>query len=309
MAGVVLAAGEGRRMRPLTRSRPKAALPVLGRPAIGIVCEKLLRAGAASIHCNLFHLGDLLERETEGRGWPLTFHRERELLGTGGGIGNMARDLEAYDLVLLHNGDIVSNIDLERAVAHHSERGGLFTMVLVDSGPPASVSCDPDGAVTGIGGDVGDGGLGYTGIALFDPAALDFFPRNEPGGLVECLRAMMRSRPGSVVGYDASAGALWDEIGSPERYLELHRRILVGRDRFDPLLEPPPLPLHVPEGASVEPGAEWRGFLSVEDGAVVGRDRFRPDLDYVEADPLPAVRAPGERDFCLSRLAALTSPA
>ncbi|HZO34359.1 MAG TPA: hypothetical protein VFB17_04710 [Gaiellaceae bacterium] len=53
----------------------------------------------------------------------------------------------------------------------------------------------------------------------------------------------------------------------------------------------------------VEPGTA----LSLADGRVARRGRFRPDLDYVEADPLPAVRAPGERDFCLSRLAALAS--
>ena len=50
-------------------------------------------------------------------------------------------------------------------------------------------------------------------------------------------------------------------------------------------------------------------LLALRDGAVVRRERFRPDHDYVEADPLPAVRAPAERDFCLSALAALVSPA
>ncbi len=277
MAGVVLAAGEGRRMRPLTESRPKAGLPVLGRPAIEIVCEKLLRAGASSLHCNLFHLGGLLEREAEGRGWPIAFHRERELLGTGGGIGNMAGDLEGSEIIILHNGDIVSNIDFGPVVAFHSERGALFTMVLADSGPPSSVACDPDGVVTGIGGDGGGRRLGYTGTAVFGPEALGFFPGKGPGGLVESLLAMMRERHGSVVGYDASAGLLWDEIGSPERYIELHRRILVGRERFDPLLEPPPFPLHVSEGASVDPGARWNGFLSVEEGAVVERGALLED--------------------------------
>ncbi len=189
----------------------------------------------------------------------------------------MARDLGAFDIIVLHNGDTVSNLDLEQVAAFHSERGALFTMALVDSGPPASVVCDPDGAITGIGGDAGGRRLGYTGIALFGPAALDFFPRNRPGGLVESLLAMIRERPGSVVGYDASGGSLWGEIGSPERYLDLHRRILVDRERFDPLIGPPPLPLYVSEGASVEPGAEWKGFLSIEDGAVVEKETLLED--------------------------------
>jgi NDP-sugar pyrophosphorylase family protein len=274
IAGVILAAGEGRRMRPLTEFRPKPTLPILGRPLIEIAVEKLLRAGATSLHCNLYHLPDRIEETAADREWPISFYRERELLGTAGGIGNMAGSLADRDIVILHNGDVVSNLDFGPVITFHEERGALFTMVLTDSGPPASVQCNPDGEVTGIGAD-GMGGplrLGYTGTAIFSPSALAFFPRGERGGLVDSLLTMMRAKPGSVAGYDASRGILWDEIGSPERYIGLHGRILVGRERFDPLLEPPPLPLHVAEDALVEPGAEWRGFLAVEGGAVIERD-------------------------------------
>jgi NDP-sugar pyrophosphorylase family protein len=183
----------------------------------------------------------------------------------------MSGDLGGYEAIILHNGDIVSNIDFEPVIAFHLERGALFTMVLSDTGPPRSVACDAEGVVTSIGsrGDPGSIRLGYTGTAVLDPAALEYLPRGEPGGLVENLLEMVRARPGSVIGYDASSGLLWGEIGSPESYLGLHRRILVGKERFDPLLDPPPLPLHVEEDASIDPGAEWRGFLSVGRGAVI----------------------------------------
>lgn len=284
ICGVVLAAGEGRRMRPLTESYPKPCLPLLGRPAIEIITEKLLRSGASSLHCNLFHLADFVEDMASARGWPVRFHRERELLGTAGGIGNMSGDLAGFDLIILHNGDIVSNIDFGRVIAFHLERGALFTMVLADSGPPRSVQCDPYGNVTGIGaaGIPGSISLGYTGTAVFDPAALEFLPHGEPGGLVEKLLDMISARPESVIGYDASDGLLWDEIGSPESYIGLHRRILLGRERFDPLLDPPPLPLHVAEGARIDPGAQWRGFLSVGGGAVVEGDTLLEDCVVLE---------------------------
>lgn len=271
IAGVILAAGEGRRMRPLTESRPKPGLPILGRPAIEIVSEKLLRSGASSLHCNLFHLADRIEETAAEWEWPIVFYREHELLGTAGGIGNMAGDLAGFDVIILHNGDIVSNIEFEPVIAFHRERGVLFTMVLSDSGPPASVLCNPDGEVTGIGaeGTAGSRRRGYTGTAVFGPAALDFFPRDRGGSLVESLLEMIRVRPGSVAGYDASHGMLWSEIGSPESYIGLHRRILIGKERFDPLLEPPPLPLYVADEARVDPGAEWKGFLSVERGAFI----------------------------------------
>ena len=274
IAGVVLAAGEGRRMRPLTDFRPKPALPILGTSAIEIAIRKLLRTGASTLHCNLFHLPDQIEELLAKREWPVALYREEELLGTAGGIGNMAGGLSGHDLVILHNGDIVSNLDFGPVIAFHRGRGSLFTMVLADSGPPASVRCTRDGEVTGIGGEggAGDLSLGYTGLAVFSPEALEFFPRNERGGLVETLLTMIRERRGSVAGYDASREILWDEIGSLDRYLGLHGRILVGRERFDPLLVPPPLPLYAAEDAMIEPSAEWRGFLSVEGGGVIERD-------------------------------------
>ena len=271
VAGVILAAGEGRRMRPLTESRPKPGLPILGRPAIEIISEKLLRSGASSLHCNLFHLAGSIEEMVAEREWPIVFYRELELLGTAGGIGNMANDLAGHDAIILHNGDIVSSLDFGSVIAFHLERGALFTMVLVGSGPPASVLCNQEGEVTDIGAEGTNGSLrrGYTGTAVFSPAALDFFPRGRRGGLVESLLEMIRVKPGSVAGYDAPRGMLWGEIGSPESYIGLHRRILVGKEHFDPLLEPPPLPLYVAEEARVDPGAEWRGFLSVEGGACI----------------------------------------
>ena len=274
IAGVILAAGEGRRMRPLTEYRPKPCLPVLGRPVLEIIAEKLLRSGVSSLHCNLFHLGELVKACAAERDWPIRFYHEEELLGTAGGIGNMSSDLGDYGTIILHNADIVSDLDFEPVIDFHRKRGSLFTMVLADSGPPASVQCAPEGEVTGI-GDEGRRGavkLGYTGTAVFDPAALPFFPRDEPGGLVDCLLEMMRSRPGSVIGYDASPELRWDEIGSPVSYLRLHRRILAAKERFDPLLEPPPLSLDVAGNARIDPSAEWRGFLSVEGGAVIESD-------------------------------------
>ena len=284
LTGVVLAAGEGQRMRPLTELYPKPALPVLGTASFEVIVEKLLRTGASTVHCNLFHLpGPLLEL-IDDKNWPLTVHHEETLLGTGGGIGNMAGALPSSGVILLHNGDIVSNIELGPAIAYHRSRGSLFTMVLAGKGPPPSVATASDGEVTGIGEETGDGNqkLGYTGIALLSPEALRFFPRGEPAELVPILRMMIQQMPGSVAGFESDDDTLWAEIGSPAGYLSLHRRILVGRERFDPMLEPPPLPLFVSDGAMVDPGSEWQGFLSVQSGAHIERNSRLEDCVVLE---------------------------
>ena len=140
IAGLVLAAGYGERMLPLTRSFPKPLLPVLGVPVFEIVVRKLLRAGARSIHANLHHLPDAIERYAEGRDLPVVFHREETILGTGGGIGAMASAVAGAECVLLHNADCVSDIDLAPALAFHASRRPLVTLILVPEGPRANVA-------------------------------------------------------------------------------------------------------------------------------------------------------------------------
>jgi len=280
IAALLLAAGYGERMLPLTAVCPKPLVPVLGIPLLEILAQKLAREGAGEIHCNLFHLGEAIETFAAARNLPITFHREHTLLGTGGGIGNMADGVSHADAILLHNGDTLSNIGYDGALAFHLARGALVTLILVPAGPRANVALTSADAVADIGAGAetrARGGRlrGYTGMAVLSPESLAYFPRGKKQGLTDILLEMARARPGSVVGWDASSTGdryAWGEAGSPSGYLELHRRILIDKTRFDPVLEPPPLPLHVGEGAVVEPGARWKGFCEVGRRAVIERD-------------------------------------
>lgn len=285
ISAIILAAGLGERMMPLTAKVPKPLLPVLGVPLLEILVPRLVRLGAAEVHCNLFHLSAAIESFAADKGWPLRFHRERELLGTGGGIGNMADDLSGSDAILLHNGDILSDLGYESALAVHGARGALVTLILVPRGPRANVAVNGRGEVIVIGDDAGAYGntarlLGYTGLAVLAPESLAFFPRGEKSGLLAVLREMMRTRPGSVLGWNAAperAPYAWGETGSAAGYLAVHRDILVGKARFDPALEPPPLPLHAGDGAVVEPGAVWKGFCEIGRRAVIERGAVLED--------------------------------
>lgn len=280
VSGVILAAGYGERMLPLTTKIPKLLLPVLGTPLLEILVGKLLRHGTREIHCNLFHLHARIERFAEDKRWPLRFHRERGLLGTGGGIGNMADDLAGARTVLLHNGDVLSNIPYEPAIALHDERRSLVTLVLVPSGPAANVAVNGRDEVTAIGAGAaksarGERLLGYTGMAVLSPEALSFFPRGKKAALVPILSEMIRTRPGSVLGWNAAADVapwVWGDVGSPAGYLAIHRAILVERSRFDPAIEVPPFPFHAGVGAVVDPGARWTGFCEIGRRAVIERE-------------------------------------
>jgi len=286
--GIILAAGKGTRMLPLTDHMPKPLLPVTGVPLLDIAAEKLLRSGASRLHINLFHLGDMIKKYAGGKGWPVVFHEEKELLDTGGGIGNMAADLRDADHVLLHNGDILSSFGFDEALEFHIGRNTMLTMILMrpeEGGrtPPAAVTVDNGGNVLDIrpSPPVGSKALGYTGMAVISGEALEHFPA-EKKGLVPVLLEMISQRPGSVAGFNASDipstdQAAWGEIGSPQSYLDIHRRIMLERVRFDGAVPPPPMPLRAGEDSSIDPGADWAGFLDAGNGARIEGNTFLED--------------------------------
>ncbi len=276
-SGMILAAGFGERMLPLTGRIPKPLLPILDTPILELIVRKLMRHGAAEVHCNTCHLSAMIEAFASRHAWPLRLHREEELLGTGGGIGNMRDGVSGADCILLHNGDILSDIPYGPAIERHRERGALVTLVLVPAGPRANVAVGAADEVIAIGESaerLGPGKrlLGYTGLAVLSPDALPFFPRGKKAHLVAILAEMMRKNPGSVIGWNAAEGEIpyvWGDAGSPAGYLGIHRAILVDGARFDPGAEAAPGPVYKGEGANVDPEARFAGFCAIGRRAVV----------------------------------------
>ena len=277
ISGIILTAGRGERMLPLTARIPKPLLPILGVPLLELIVRKLLRHGASDIHCNTFHLAAEIEAFVRRQTAPVRLHREPELLGTGGGIGNMRDGVSRADCILLHNGDILSNIPYDGAIDRHTARNALATLVLVPSGPRANVAVGDENEVIAIGerAERPGGGarrLGYTGMAVLSPDALPFFPRGQKAHLVPILDEMIRERPGSVIGWNAAEGMTtpaWGDAGSPAGYLGIHRAILAEGMRFDPELEIPSGPVRIGEGASVDRDARCAGFCEIGRRAVV----------------------------------------
>ncbi|MBN2183919.1 MAG: NDP-sugar synthase [Candidatus Krumholzibacteriota bacterium] len=285
-AGMILAAGYGKRMRPLTSSIPKPMIPILGIPMIELVAAKLLSEGAASLHANSHHLSGNIEEFISAKELPITLHHEVDLLDTGGGIGNMAASLIDEEIVLLANADILTNISFRPAVSFHIRKKALVTMILAAENPSLPETCSPPPHVVidndnliiafegarSIGSDSA-GCCGYTGMSVISREALEYFPASKKIGLLDILRHIIDERPGSVAGYIVPADPpfSWSEIGTPESFLSLHERILAGKEIFSPLLDPPPIPLHAGRDTRIPPDLDWQGFLEIGPNVAIGR--------------------------------------
>ena len=224
MKAMILAAGRGERMRPLTDRVPKAMVAAGGRPLVEHLIERLARAGFVDLVINVSHLAETIERDLgdgAGLGVRIAYSRERTALGTGGGI--------AYALALLGdapfvvaNCDVYSDFDFSRlrAAADLLARGFLAAhLVLVDNPAhhAAGDFCLEDGKVAAAGG----GRLTFSGVGAYAPA---LFAGVAPGASCQ-LAALLRPAiaRGQVSG-EHHRGR-WTDVGTPERLAELERTL------------------------------------------------------------------------------------
>jgi aminoglycoside/choline kinase family phosphotransferase/choline kinase len=257
---MILAAGLGTRLRPVTESIPKPLAPVLDRPLLENVILKLGAAGVSEVAVNTHHLPEQVREFVGGLrcAEDVELFHEPEILGTGGALVNAREFLSQGDYFLLHNGDVLCDLELARLIAEHEKHAPLATMVMT-AGHENKVLVSAAGAVLDILGKVGadeEAGsrlLTYTGIAALSSRIFDYLPPEGPSSLPAALIAALRAEAGCVRAL-CPEGLYWNDVGTLERYLAANRDAIEGRVRL-------------PEGASgaglkllVEQGSDRKFF-------------------------------------------------
>lgn len=223
--GMILAAGYGTRLTPVTDHVPKPLLPVGDRTLLDRIIEAFDRVGIQKIGINTHHLGGLVTDHIIGRQDRDRFSLfpEKDILGTGGALYGARDYLAEGDHFLLHNGDVLCDADLQALVADHLESGALATLMLVDWPAVNSVALDPEGRITSIAGKPevssppGSRNLTYTGVGVFSRNLLDDIG---PGfsSLIDPLVRALEKDPDSVRGH-APERINWSDLGTLKRFL------------------------------------------------------------------------------------------
>jgi mannose-1-phosphate guanylyltransferase len=179
MKAMVLAAGLGTRLRPLTYEITKPMVPVLDRPVMEHIVELLERHGFDEVIANLHYFPDSIR---EYFGERLSYRFEEELLGTAGGVRGCA-EFFGEEPFLVISGDALTDIDLGAFVARHREAGGVATLAVkqvADTREYGVVLHDREGRITGFqekpAPEEALSDLGNCGIYLFEPRIFDYFP-------------------------------------------------------------------------------------------------------------------------------------
>lgn len=215
---MILAAGLGTRLRPITNTLPKPMVPVCNRPLIAYAVEAFLAAGVDDIVVNLHHLPDaIVDFLTTTYDCRFEFSLEREILGTGGGIRRVRRFLEESDEFFLANADTIQFPHYDELRRARQSRDALAALTLRH--PPAgdkftAVYFD-DGLITGFGNGSGEP-LMFSGSHLISSRVFRHLPERDFFGIVDAVYQ-------PLLGKEPIAGlvddGLWFDIGTPQRLM------------------------------------------------------------------------------------------
>lgn len=254
MIGVVLAAGAGERMRPLSRLRPKPLLPILDSPMLGWAIARLAAGGSSTVfvnsHTEQVRIREAAESVGEKLGVQTVVSHEKEPLGTAGAL----HSFDIQETFVLTNADSVLDIPVSQIVEAHRSAKGVATLVGVAS-PDAGDFVVEEGWVRELIDRRSELKTGhrYTGLGVFEPEVLEMIPRG-PSGLFETVMegAMRESLGLSVFEWNG----YFRDVGTPADHLWVNVDALSG-----PLAE-----LGVPEKLSDRP-ERWDAMAYVGPGA------------------------------------------
>jgi NDP-sugar pyrophosphorylase family protein len=287
MRAVILAGGEGTRLRPLTLSTPKPVVPVVDRPFLRHQLDLLAGVGVREVVLSVAYRPERIEAvfgDGSGLGLRIHYAVEDTPLGTGGAVLNALPFLDDRTIVL--NGDILTDVDLAEVVARHVAAGAAATILLTPVANPAAYGL----VETEAGGRV----LRFrekpkpeeittdtinAGIYVLDTRVLDLMPAGVNHSIERGFFPALLARGDLVLG--PVHRGYWIDIGTPEKYLQVHRDVL-GRRFPVPLDGAPRAGGFVHPSACVSPGASLEGAFYVGPGCEVDAGaRLGPDAVLV----------------------------
>lgn len=267
MKAMVLAAGLGTRLRPITYEIGKPMVPVLDRPVMEHIVDLLGRHGFDEVIANLHWFPDAIEAHFGDR---ISYRFEQELLGTAGGVRNCA-DFFDGETFLVISGDALTDIDLGALMARHRQAGGVATLAVKkvpDTREYGVVLHDREGRITGFQEkpepDEALSDLGNCGIYVFEPEIFDYFPKRP---FVDWAKDVFPALlDGDVPFHIHEVREYWNDVGSLSELRQGTFDALRGELRLQLDAE------EVRPGVLLAPGQSLPEDAEVEGPVWIGRD-------------------------------------
>jgi NDP-sugar pyrophosphorylase family protein len=275
MKAILLAGGKGTRLRPLTIHTPKPIVPIFNRPFLHYQLDLLRHVPEIDqVVLSLNYQPRRVEEvfgDGSGTGLSIRYVVEPVPLGTAGAVRYAGESL--HESVVVFNGDVLTEVDLAAVIALHRERKAKATIVLTPVDNPTAyglVEVDDRSNVQRFlekpNADEITCNTINAGIYVLEPDTFDRIPKDTPWSIERSFFPSLIERRETFVAYVYPG--YWIDIGTPEKYMQVHRDIMDGRYRADPFAKAPAA-AWVSPGARIEDGAVVEAPCFIDEGAVV----------------------------------------
>jgi mannose-1-phosphate guanylyltransferase len=279
MKAMVLAAGLGTRLRPLTFEIPKPMVPVLDRPVMAHIVDHCRRQGFDELIANLHYFPDTIR---EYFGDSIEYRYEEELLGTAGGVRNVS-DFFGDEPVVVISGDALTDLDLNKLVERHQAHGGIGTLTVKrveDTREYGVVLHDSEGRISGFQEkphpDEALSDLGNCGIYCFSPEIFDYFPKTDFVDWANDVFPVLLEN--DVPFYIHEIDEYWNDVGSLDELRSGTFDALEGRLHIEVPKDGTPLPddceaqgaVWVGSDCQIGSGVKLMGPVAIGDGSRIG---------------------------------------
>lgn len=287
MIAVVMAGGEGARLRPLTLDLPKPLAPIANKPVMHHIVDLLRAHGITDILATIHYKGDSIESyfgDGSAFGVRMRYVREESPLGTAGAVG-LAREILGNDAFLIISGDALTDIDLNSFIARHRGSGAVASIAVRQVSDPREfgvIDADAHGRIVRFlekpSWSEAFSDTVNTGIYVLEPAVLDAIPSGKPCDFAKDVfpRLLAAEHPMQAVALDG----YWSDVGSLEQYKTANEDALYGRVRLE-------LPgIEVRQGVRCGSGCRIHPDAVVESPVILGNDVVIEAGAYIAASAI-----------------------
>ena len=277
---MILAAGVGSRLDPITRSTPKPMVPVINRPVMEHIVRLLASHGFTDIICNTHYLAPQIEdyfRDFNDAGVTITFNREAELLGTAGGLKRVQEQRNFFDSdepFLVIGGDDLTSVNLTQMLEFHKSKGALATLALTEVEDPSQFGVvvleneEIKRFVEKPAPGTAPSNLVNMGVYLFDPKILDAIPAGQFYDFGKDVFPKIQQEGAPFFGFTTKD--YWRDVGNLREYREVQDDFFEKLVELEVGLKADANGNYLGEGVKIDSSAQLEAPVAIGAGSTIG---------------------------------------